>query len=99
EVGPLVAVERVRGHAPVHVVIEVDVRVDEAGDDDGTARIERAGRAIRALNVGAFADRDDAITPDGHGTVPDEPPRRIHRHDRAATDDEIDRCRIWHGGD
>ena len=83
----------------MHVVIEVDVGVHEAGDDDGTARVEGAGRAIRALNVGALADAEDSITLDGQGAVPDDPARGIHGHDRATADDQIDRFQIWHARD
>jgi len=83
----------------MHVVIEVDVGVHEAGDDDGPAGVERAGRAMRALDVGALADGDDAITRDGQGAVPDDAARGIHGDDRAAADDEVDGRRIWHAGD
>ena len=65
----------------MHVVIEVDVGVHEAGHDDVVAGVEHATRPVRALNVGALADGHDSVAGDGQRAVANDPSRGIHGHE------------------
>ena len=67
----------------------VRVAVDETGNDDLAARINRLARGVFSLYLGALADGNDATITHDDCAVFDNAPLVIHRDDSSARYDEI----------
>jgi hypothetical protein len=96
EVGPLVAVEVVGRHPPVHLVIEVDVRIHQAGRDDVMAPVHDAPAPVAAAQGVPFVHGDDTVAVHRDGAVADDAARRVHGHDGAAFDQQVDGLQLGH---
>ena len=96
EVRPLVAVEAVRRHPAVHVVVEVDVGVHEARRDDVVARIQDAPAAIPGAERLPLADGGDPVAGHGDGAVADDSPRRVHGDDGCPLDEQVNGYQLRH---
>ena len=68
----------------------VGVRVDEARQDHGSGCVDRFGPLVDGSDGGRLADGDDGAPLDRDGPRRQDSPRRVHRDDGAAGDDERD---------
>ena len=66
----------------------VGVGVDETGQHHLSRGVDHDAAAIRRGDLGRRADRHDPRAVDGHGAAGDHAAGRIHRHHRAAGDDQ-----------
>jgi len=69
----------------------VAVAVDQARHDDLAMGIDQFAWLKARTQLGRRADGGDAVADDGDRAVIDDPPRRVHRDDRAANDQDIRR--------
>jgi hypothetical protein len=74
------------------------VRVDEAGRDHTSARVEHARRRMELAQRGCRSDRDDAIAGNRDRAADQDPSLRIHREDVAVDDEQVRRARFDNHG-
>jgi hypothetical protein len=70
----------------------VGVRVDETGEHDLAADVQVLGRLVECAKLVHGPDCHDARAVDCDRAIGNDAAIRIHRDDRAAPDEETDRC-------
>jgi len=65
------------------------VAIDESGENQLAARIDRLRASVLSFDFGSRANSDDRVASDDNGAVIVDGSRAVHRDDGAASDDKV----------
>jgi len=65
------------------------VAIDESGENQLAARIDRLRASVLSFDFGSRANSDDRVGSDDNGAVIVDGSRAVHRDDGAASDDKV----------